>query len=299
MRAVRTNVVLFLALLTVGAILFDRRATRSESEPARPAVGTGTAIPRAATERDDGNGAVNELGTTDAAEPSEACPPILAEAPADSEDMNGPPYRVEAPDILVIEVLDQPNLVEGEQLIRRDGTVRLGRYGSMVVSGMTLEEVKLALEKHFAEYLSEPPEVFVDLGAYNSKVVYVHETGRGESAWRIPYTGTETVLDLLSEIEGLEVAPDSDMWLTRPAPEGGPGERKMAIDWCAILRDGGGATNYHLLPGDHLHFKFEVKKHAADNRLIQNIEAALDVLTGAIDPGHPLPAEDGAATTKD
>ena len=62
-----------------------------------------------------------------------------------------PLVTVEPPDILRIDVksvekLTQP--VRGEFLIRPDGTIHLGTYGSLNVAGMTLQQVKTSLTEH-------------------------------------------------------------------------------------------------------------------------------------------------------
>src|SRR5262249_4180746 len=52
-------------------------------------------------------------------------------------------YVVEAPDVLEILAYALPGkgeLVEGQHLVRPDGTVSLGRYGSVRVQGLTLDE---------------------------------------------------------------------------------------------------------------------------------------------------------------
>jgi beta-lactamase regulating signal transducer with metallopeptidase domain/protein involved in polysaccharide export with SLBB domain len=46
--------------------------------------------------------------------------------------------------------------VSGDHLVRRDGTVSLGTFGSVHVAGMTLEEVKTAIEEHLAKSLPQP-----------------------------------------------------------------------------------------------------------------------------------------------
>lgn len=95
-------------------------------------------------------------------------------------------------------------LISGEHVIRPDGTVALGIYGSVYVNGMTLDEVKAAVEDHLARYMHQP-EIMVDVLAYNSKVIYVVTDGggSGESVVRLPFTGNETVLDAMSQVDGL------------------------------------------------------------------------------------------------
>src|SRR5439155_10053494 len=70
-----------------------------------------------------------------------------------------PPYRLEAFDILVIQVgntlPDQP--ISGTYTITPDGAILLGySYGSLKVAGMTLEEAEAALRAHLARVLQNP-----------------------------------------------------------------------------------------------------------------------------------------------
>ncbi|HEY3967491.1 MAG TPA: polysaccharide biosynthesis/export family protein, partial [Planctomycetaceae bacterium] len=69
-------------------------------------------------------------------------------------------------------------LISGEHLIRPDGTVSLGIYGSVFVNGMTLDEVKGVVEEHLCRYVHQP-EIMVDVLSYNSKTVYVITDGGG------------------------------------------------------------------------------------------------------------------------
>ena len=148
-------------------------------------------------------------------------------------------------------------VISGEHLIRPDGTVQLGVYGSLYVNGMTLDEVKAALEEHLAQYVHEP-EMVVDVGAYNSKTIFIitDGAGSGESVVQIPYTGNETVLTAMSQVDGLgEVSARNYMWVARPGPHGAQVAQKMHIDWRGITQDGITTTNYQLFPGDRIYIK--------------------------------------------
>lgn len=144
--------------------------------------------------------------------------------------------------------------IQGEVLVSLDGSVNLGTYGSVYVSGMTLEEAKLAIETHLSQFL-EQPEVAVDVFAYNSKVYYViaEGAGQGDSITALPITGNETVLDAVALVGGVtSVADKSNIWIARPAPDGVGGDQILPVDWNGIVRGADTRTNYQLLPGDRL-----------------------------------------------
>jgi protein involved in polysaccharide export with SLBB domain len=156
-------------------------------------------------------------------------------------------------------------LITGEHLVRPDGTVNLGIYGSVYVAGMTLDEVRQAVEAHLAHFI-HMPEIAVDVLSYNSKVVYVITDGggNGEQVVKLPFTGNETVLDAIASIEGLSQVSSKKMWVARPAPNGVELAQTMPVDYRAITQDGITTTNYQLLPGDRVYIKADCLI-AADN----------------------------------
>ena len=138
-----------------------------------------------------------------------------------------PPYVVESPDNLLIEVVLRAKvpefdangkkltdakgndiLVDGTQKlpvqavsgpfqIRVDGTVGLGFYGSVPVAGLTLDQVAEAVRQHMLKSktlidlgLDKKPEslvVIVDVLAYNSKKYYVITDGGGYGEQVYPF----------------------------------------------------------------------------------------------------------------
>src|ERR1700731_4155705 len=112
-----------------------------------------------------------------------------------------PDYVVEAPDLLVVEVLEAlpGRPISGKRLVRPDGKISLGFYGEIYVAGLTIPEVKEKVVLHLQKFLEDtslglvdadetgapvvgaatkkpklidPKEsatVFVDIAAYNSK----------------------------------------------------------------------------------------------------------------------------------
>ncbi|MBL8813793.1 MAG: polysaccharide biosynthesis/export family protein [Planctomycetaceae bacterium] len=162
------------------------------------------------------------------------------------------------PQVLVTLPMPQnKQLVTGPHLVRPDGTVSLGIYGSVYVTGLTLQQARSAIEQHLAQYIHRP-EVNVDVLAYNSKVYYVITDGggAGEGVYRIPTTGNETVLDAVAGINGLPtVASKADIWIARPSPQTGGPDQILQVDWNAIAQGAQTETNYQLLPGDRLYVK--------------------------------------------
>jgi protein involved in polysaccharide export with SLBB domain len=143
--------------------------------------------------------------------------------------------------------------IAGEHLVSPDGKVTLGMYGQVHVAGLTLEQAKAAIDKHLAEYLDNP-QVAVSVFAYNSKVYYVIVEGeKGDVVTRVVINGNETVLDALSQAQGLQGLSRKRIWIARPAlsAEGGT-DAILPVDWHAITRGAATTTNYQVLPGDRI-----------------------------------------------
>jgi polysaccharide biosynthesis/export protein len=142
--------------------------------------------------------------------------------------------------------------IAGQHLVRPDGTVGLGSYGSVYVAGMTLPQVRAAIEQHLSRFLYKP-EVSVDVYAFNSKFYYVITdfAGSGEQVQRLPVTGNEKVLDAIAQIGGLSPVSSKKIWVARPAPAGTV-DQILPVDWKGITRRGHARTNYQILPGDRV-----------------------------------------------
>lgn len=135
-----------------------------------------------------------------------------------------PEYRVEPPDILLIQASRNVTLaiqpIDGPHLVRPDGTISLGVYGTVFVAGLTLEEVRDAVAARLKAFrdlvrsmsdkekprdekgepieLKDLPierlklELTVDVVAYNSKLYYVITDGGGYGEQVYSFVATET-----------------------------------------------------------------------------------------------------------
>jgi polysaccharide export outer membrane protein len=172
-----------------------------------------------------------------------------------------PPYVIEPPDILLIESTQSPpdQPIRGQHLVRPDGTVGLGIYGSVPVAGLTLEQAKMVIGDLISQRVPDLDlrNLYVDVLGYNSKFYYVVTDGGGygEQVYRFPITGSDTVLDAISQIQGLPpVASKKRIWVARPvAPNCGGGWQTLPVDWIAITQCGQTATNYQVMPGDRIY----------------------------------------------
>lgn len=179
----------------------------------------------------------------------------LPEAKAAIEKHLAPPVLKDPKTEVVLIETRAAQQIRGQHLVRSDGVVVLGEYGSVYVSGMTLPEAKLRVEEHLSKFLKDP-KVTVDVMAYNSKVYYVllDLGGAGQQVYRLPITGNETVLDGISQVNGLTIVSDAKrIWISRPGPDGC--SSVLPVDWNAVTERGDSSTNYQLLPGDRIFVK--------------------------------------------
>jgi polysaccharide export outer membrane protein len=145
--------------------------------------------------------------------------------------------------------------VTGPHLVRPDGTVSLGTYGSVRVVGLTLPEVRAAVEAQLSKYLLNP-EVLVEVQGFNSKTYYVimDGGGAGQQVVRLPITGNETVLDAIANVNGLSpVSSTHHIWVARPAPTDCSPYQILPVDWFSVSTRGDPTTNYQLMPGDRVY----------------------------------------------
>jgi polysaccharide biosynthesis/export protein len=203
--------------------------------------------------------------------------------PKELQKVSMPDYVLEAPDLLLVEVLEAlpGRPISGERLIRPDGKITLGFYGEVYVAGLTLTEAKEKIVLHLRKYLTdqalglvdidpetgepkldkggkpvliEPKDsitVFIDVTAYNSKYYYV--LGDVLITGRLSITGNETVLDALQFAGGLTpTAAPQNIRLVRPAPPGACCEQVLPVNLAAITSGGDPSTNYQMMPGDRL-----------------------------------------------
>ena len=149
--------------------------------------------------------------------------------------------------------------IRGQHLVRPDGTVGLGTYGSVRVVGLTIQGAKDQVEKHLSKHFTRP-EVSVDIVAFNSKLFYVilDGAGNGEQVFRFPVTGNETVLDAIAAVNGLlPVSNKREIFVARPSPRDEAGDQILCVDWVGVATRAHTATNYQLHPGDRVYINSE------------------------------------------
>ncbi len=172
-------------------------------------------------------------------------------------------YVIEPPDVLLVKYAPadgaDPVKIDGQRLVRPDGTIGLGQLGSVVVAGRTLEEGRDAIAEHLARRLDgfDRKKLTVVVVAYNSKVFYVITEGAdgGDQVYRFPATGGETVLDAIVGAQVTLIGLGQKRVSVQRISDDGKSSQLLPVDWEAITQGGNTATNYELRPGDRVHIK--------------------------------------------
>jgi polysaccharide export outer membrane protein len=203
--------------------------------------------------------------------PSSLVIPASGTVPREPDRISG--YVIETSDVLVIEAMlrdlrsglterlpVQP--VSGEYLVRPDGTISLGGWGSVAVAGMTAEKAMDAIRRKLAEATrvngnAQPERIHVtlDVKSNNSKSYYVILDGGagGEQVLRFPMTGNETVLDAIAAVNGLAAVADRRLIRVVRKGSAGAADLVLPVDWNGIVSRGETITNYILKPGDRVY----------------------------------------------
>ena len=218
------------------------------------------------------------------------------------------PNTINPPDILLVEVLEAlpGRPIQGERLVQPDGTISLGFYGRLYVSGLTLDQIKIKLLIHLRQYLSDKalglveqaeggewkavdPEksakLVVDLASNHSRFYYVQ--GAVEVPGRYPINGKETVIDAITIAKGLKDDADLTKFsLIRPS-HGDEAPRKFTIDWKKISEEGDRKSNLQLFPGDRLIVQKKTNTEAVNATKINGIELIIEVANSEEAAGKP------------
>ncbi|MCO8123985.1 polysaccharide export protein [Stieleria sp. TO1_6] len=199
--------------------------------------------------------------------------------PTELAKLTLPPHRVEAGDVLVIEPNDfnSPVRLSSDQTVQQDGTIELGSYGRLLVSGLSPEEIqeqvqsvvtkqeiekqqtRMELASHRSGGLGVPaletetPDYGVTVRLVNKESALFYVMGEVNAPGSYPLVGHETVLDALIAAGGLsDRCNDHKIILTRPQADGHP-RKILPVCYQQILQLGDVSTNYQLMPGDRIY----------------------------------------------
>jgi protein involved in polysaccharide export with SLBB domain len=198
-------------------------------------------------------------------------PPIAVPRELDKQPL--PPYTVEPGDVLLVQPadIDSPVRLPGDQPILPDGTINLGKYGQLMVSGKTVPEIEALVQSAIKVQTKDVGFIAVRIVVRQSKVYYV--IGEVNSPGAFNLQGRETVLDAILQAGGLTAnASRENIILSRPTHPNCP-RIVLPVCWKNIVQLGDTATNYQIAPGDRIYVPTRgaaemlpgLKKHADRN----------------------------------
>jgi polysaccharide biosynthesis/export protein len=192
----------------------------------------------------------------------------LLPLPRELDKHSLPPYTVEPGDVLLVMSPEHeppaeeaaippeknpppPIRIPSDQPVLPDGSINLGRYGRLIVSGKTMEEIEGMIRTTVhAQIKRDPGFISVRIITRESKVYYV--LGEVNTPGSFTLKGRETVLDAILAAGGLnERASRENITLTRPTP---PNSCRIVLPicWHNITQQGDTTTNYQIMPGDRI-----------------------------------------------
>ncbi len=155
-------------------------------------------------------------------------------------------YRVETPDVISIHSPTCPEVNGTMAALNLDGKINLNLIGSVKVSGLTPKEIATKLEEQLSVYYHHP-EVKVRVKEHISKRIYI--MGQVATKGPRPFTGRDTVLDVLAECQPTFLAWRSQIKVIRPSPN--PEEvKEITIDIDKMIQEGDLRGNFLLQEGD-------------------------------------------------
>ncbi len=148
--------------------------------------------------------------------------------------------------------------VDRDYFVESDGTINLQLYGKLQVSGKTLEEIRLDLERHLAKWFVSP-EVSVNVRHYNDKVYYIVTEGDSleNGIRRVPITGKDTIKEALDTVKGLTLLPKATVWVARPGQSDSASEQILRVDYQTLIHGKASAKNFQILPRDRIFVREE------------------------------------------
>lgn len=165
---------------------------------------------------------------------------------AHNHDVVASTYRIEPPDVLRISSPTSPEVNGITAAVGSDGKIQLRLLGSVKVSTLTSKEAAAKLEQLLARYYVDP-KVEVSVSGYQSKKIYIF--GQVGSTGPRPFTGRDTLMDVLAGSQPNQVAWGSRVRVIRPSAK--PDEvHEIVVNVDRMMQEGDLRGNFLLQQGD-------------------------------------------------
>ena len=117
--------------------------------------------------------------------------------------ISGTEYRVLPPDIILINSIRVPDINNFKTQVRPDGKINLPLLGEVTVAGNTPREIEAVLMAKSREFYEEV-DATVQVAEFRSQKIYVF--GQVTRPGPLPWTGTDTVIDVLAQVQPMPTA---------------------------------------------------------------------------------------------
>jgi protein involved in polysaccharide export with SLBB domain len=118
-------------------------------------------------------------------------------------NVSGDEYRILPPDVLQINSIKVPDINNYKVQVRPDGKINLPLLGEITVAGNTSQEIEAVLKAKSREFYEEA-DATVQVAEFRSQKIYVF--GQVARPGPVPWTGTDTVLDILAQTQPMPTA---------------------------------------------------------------------------------------------
>jgi len=160
--------------------------------------------------------------------------------------VSGSEYRVCPPDVIQINSAQAPEIDGEVQVIRTDGKISLRLLGEVKVAGLTTQETANKLAVLLSRYYVRP-QVSVRIVGFRSKHLYVF--GQVANSGQVPYTGRDTLLDVLARAQPTFLGWTSQTRIIRPSHDDGT-RHEVVVNVNEIVKKGDLERNVLLQEGD-------------------------------------------------
>lgn len=185
------------------------------------------------------------LGLVTGCAPKAKYEDLKAFAQAHKHDVMVTSYRIEPPDVVRIASPVSPE-VNGVYKVGGDGKIMIKLLGSVKVATLTAQELAAKLERLLDTYYVDP-KVEVSVVEFASKKIYVF--GQVNGPGPKPFTGRDTLLNVLAENHPNFIAWGSQVKVIRPSPF--PDEvHEIVVDVNKMMQTGDLRSNLLLQEGD-------------------------------------------------
>lgn len=153
-------------------------------------------------------------------------------------------YVIEESDSIEISVLGNAELTK-TATVRPDGVITYDLIGTVPVAGKTVSQAEKYIEEKLAEYVKDA-KVSIQVTSFTSKNIYVF--GRVNSQGPQPFTGKNTVLDVISKAGGVSRgASIQNILVVRQDPVN---PRIIPVNFKALATKGLATEDLRLKPND-------------------------------------------------